>query len=220
LSKTRFAPLDLDADKARALKLMPVSRETEERLVRFVELLLLWQEKTNLVASSTVDRIWSRHIADSLQLLELAPDAKAWIDLGSGGGFRGIPIACALADTSGARVHLVESNGKKAAFLREAVRQLALPAEVHRQRIENFGESFGGKADAVTARALAPLKELCGLACSFIQAGAVGLFLKGQDVDAELTEAAKYWKLAFERISSRTEPSGSIVVIRALSRRP
>src|SRR5690348_13481288 len=110
---------------------MPVSRETEERLVRFVELLLLWQEKTNLVASSTVDRIWSRHIADSLQLLELAPDAKAWIDLGSGGGFPGIPIACALADTSGARVHLVESNGKKAAFLREAVRQLALPAEVH-----------------------------------------------------------------------------------------
>ena len=219
MSKAKSAPVDPAAEKARALKLMPVSRETEERLVRFVELLLLWQEKTNLIASSTADRIWSRHIADSLQLLDLTPDAKVWIDLGSGGGFPGIPIACALADTPGTRVHLVESNGKKAAFLREVARQLGLPAEVHHQRIEKFGESFGGRADAVTARALAPLKELCGLACSFIQAGATGLFLKGQDVDAELTEASKYWKLAFRRISSRTEPSGSIVVIHSLSPR-
>ncbi|HET7848523.1 MAG TPA: 16S rRNA (guanine(527)-N(7))-methyltransferase RsmG [Pseudolabrys sp.] len=219
MSKKKTAPDDLAADKARALKLVPVSRETEERLVRFVEVLLLWQQKTNLIANSTVDHIWSRHIADSLQLLDLAPDARVWIDLGSGGGFPGVPIACALAETFGVRVHLVESNGKKAAFLREAVRQLALPAEVHHQRIENFGESLVGQVDAVTARALAPLKELCGLASSFIQGGAVGLFLKGQDVEAELTEAAKYWKLAVERVASRVEPGGSIVMIRALSRR-
>ena len=119
---------DLAADKKRALALTPVSRETEQRLDRFVELLLLWQSKFNLVASSTLPILWTRHIADSLQLLPLAPDAKVWVDFGSGAGFPGIPIACALADTPGVMVHLVESVGKKANFLREVVRELGLPA--------------------------------------------------------------------------------------------
>ncbi len=219
MSKPRFTPLDLAADKARALKLTPVSPETEKRLAEFVELLLLWQQRTNLIADSTVQQVWTRHVADSLQLLDPAPGARVWIDLGSGGGFPGIPIACALANAPGTRVHLVDSNGKKAAFLREAVRQLGVPAEVHHQRIENFGESVVGRADVVTARALAPLKELCRQASRFIETGAVGLFPKGQDVEVELTEAAKYWKLTAERIGSRTDPQGSIVVIRALTRK-
>jgi 16S rRNA (guanine527-N7)-methyltransferase len=217
LSKTRHGPIDLAADKARALKLTPVSRETESRLAQFVELLLRWQQKTNLVASSTIPQIWSRHIADSLQLLDLAPGAKVWIDLGSGGGFPGVPIASALADEQDARIHLVESNSKKAAFLREAVRQLGLPAEVHHERIENFGETFSGTADVVTARALAPLKVLCDHAFGFIERGALGLFPKGQDVEVELTEAAKYWKLSLERIPSRTDPTGTILMIRDLA---
>src|SRR5213076_3114232 len=105
-----------------ALKLTPVSRETEVRLDLYVDLLREWQAKTNLVAPSTLPTLWTRHIADSLQLLPLAPSAKVWVDLGSGGGFPGVVLACALAEVSGALVHLIERNAKKAAFLREAVR--------------------------------------------------------------------------------------------------
>src|SRR5260221_13946542 len=115
------------ADKAAALKLTPVSRETELRLDRYVDLLLEWQAKTNLVAPSTLPHVWTRHVSDSLQLLTLAPSAKIWVDLGSGGGFPGVVLACALAETSGATVHLVERNAKKAAFLREALRVTASP---------------------------------------------------------------------------------------------
>ena len=102
---------DLDADKKRALALTPVSRETKTRLEKFVDLLLHWQNKFNLVASSTLPIVWTRHVADSLQLLPLAPDAKVWVDFGSGAGFPGIPIACALADTPGVMVHLVPDEG-------------------------------------------------------------------------------------------------------------
>src|ERR1700722_11326119 len=119
------------ADKAAALLLTPVSRETEARLDRYVKLLREWQAKTNLVAPSTLPQLWTRHIADSLQLLDLAPSAKVWIDLGSGGGFPGVVLACALAETPGAMVHLVERNAKKAAFLREAIRVTASPGTVH-----------------------------------------------------------------------------------------
>src|ERR1700677_4441152 len=108
------------ADKAAALKLTPVSRETEGRLQRYVDLLLDWQAKTNLVAPSTLPNLWTRHISDSLQLMALAPSARNWADLGSGGGFPGVVLACALADISATMVHLVERNAKKAAFLREA----------------------------------------------------------------------------------------------------
>src|SRR5438552_10680171 len=109
-------------DKAAALTLTPVSRETEVRLDRYVALLLEWQAKTNLVAPSTLPNLWTRHISDSLQLLDLAPSAKVWSDLGSGGGFPGVVLACALAERPGAMVHLVERVAKKAAFLREALR--------------------------------------------------------------------------------------------------
>ena len=186
------------------------------RLDRFVELLLLWQQKQNLVGSSTLPQIWTRHIADLLQLLPLAPDARVWVDFGAGAGFPGIPIACALADRPGAMVHLVESVGKKANFLREAVRALGLPAQVHQERAEKFGESCAETVHVVTARALAPLKILCDQAFPLIKRGAVGLFPKGQDVDAELTEAAKYWRLQASIVPSVTSPTGAIVVMRGL----
>ena len=207
---------DLDTDKARALALFSVSRETETRLDMFVEALLLWQSKLNLVASSTLRELWTRHIADSLQLVPLAPKARVWVDFGSGGGFPGIPIACALAGQSGAKVHLIESNGKKAAFLREAVRATGAPAIVHQERAEKFGESCAETVHAVTARALAPLKILCDQAFPFISRGAIGLFPKGQDVDAELTDAAKYWRLETSIVPSKTSPQSSIVLIRSL----
>jgi 16S rRNA (guanine527-N7)-methyltransferase len=210
----------LARDRAQAAALVEnVSRETWERLEQFVELLLKWQNSTNLVASSTLPRVWTRHIADSLQLLALAPDARTWIDLGAGAGFPGLVIACALAKIPGAEVHLVESNQKKASFLREAARSLSLPAIVHAQRIEDFVVESGQSFDVVTARALAPLDRLIGYAIPLLKTGAVGLFPKGQDVGAELTQAAKSWSIEAELVPSKTDPHGRIVVVRHVAMR-
>ena len=118
----KAVPSPQAADRAKAFELTPVSRETAERLDRFVDLLLAWQKTTQLISPNTIPKLWTRHVADSLQLLDLAPSARLWVDLGSGGGFPGLVIACALAETPGAEVHLVESNSRKAAFLREAAR--------------------------------------------------------------------------------------------------
>ena len=208
----RFGP-ELDADRARALALIPVSRETLARLDQFVALLLQWQARINLVAPSTLPVLWTRHIVDSLQLLNLAPDAKIWVDLGSGGGFPGLVLACALAERPGAAVHLVESNAKKAAFLREAARVTQAPANVHGERIETFSKTFRDRADAVTARAVAPLVDLIALAEPLLKTGAKGLFLKGRDVEAELTAASKYWNIRATLVPSLTDPHGRIVVL-------
>jgi 16S rRNA (guanine527-N7)-methyltransferase len=199
------------ADKAAALALTPVSRETEARLDRYVELLLEWQAKTNLVAPSTLPHLWTRHISDSLQLLNLAPSVRTWIDLGSGGGFPGVVLACALAETSGARIHLVERIAKKAAFLREAIRVTGAPGTVHPADIGDIVDRFAGSVDCVTARALAPLHQLIGFAEPLVRRGAKALFLKGQDVEAELTEATKYWKIEPKLHPSRTGGHGWIV---------
>jgi 16S rRNA (guanine527-N7)-methyltransferase len=207
---------DLAADRSNALQLIQVSRETAARLDRLVDLLLQWQRTTNLIAPSTVPKLWTRHIADSLQLLALAPQARIWVDLGSGGGFPGLVLACALADDPAAKVHLVESVGKKCGFLREAARIIELPAMVHCERIENFVQNFAGRADVVTARALAPLSRLCGYVEPLLKRGAQALLPKGQDVEAELTEASRYWNIAADLVPSRTDPKARIVVIRAL----
>jgi 16S rRNA (guanine527-N7)-methyltransferase len=212
-------PVDLAADRSRALAVTPVSRETAERLDRFVAALTRWQEHINLVAPSTLPKLWSRHVADSLQLVALAPQARTWVDLGSGGGFPGLVIACALADKPGACVHLVESNGKKAAFLREAVGVTRAPAVVHGMRIENFFESASEPVDVVTARALAPLVDLLAAAYPLLKSGATGLFPKGQDVGAELTEAAKCWSIRASLVTSRTDPKSRIVVVKGIEPR-
>ena len=209
--------LDLAADKARAFKITPVSRETQRRLDLYVDLLLRWQKTTNLIAPSTIPTIWTRHIADSLQLLDLAPDARVWVDFGSGGGFPAIPIACALAEKPGTIVHLIDSSGKKAAFLREAIRITGAPAQVHMDRVEKYSLSPVNSVDVVSARALAPLKVLCDQAFALIERGATGLFPKGLDVAAELTEAAKYWNIDATTVASKTSPEGCIVIVRGLT---
>jgi 16S rRNA (guanine527-N7)-methyltransferase len=207
------------ADKAAALALTPVSRETEARLDRYVDLLLEWQVKINLVAPSTLPNLWTRHIADSLQLLDLAPSAKVWVDLGSGGGFPGVVLACALAETPGAMVHLAERNAKKAAFLREALRVTNTTGMVHLAEIGDTGDRITGPVDCVTARAVAPLNQLIGLAKPLVRKGAKALFLKGQDVEAELTEATKYWKITPHLHSSRTGGGGWVVELDQIERR-
>jgi 16S rRNA (guanine527-N7)-methyltransferase len=206
------------ADRQRALGLIPVSRETDSRLGNFVELLTAWQKKTNLIAPGTLGEIWTRHIADSLQLFPLAPGARIWVDLGSGGGFPGIPLACLLVDVPGAQMHLVESNHKKAACLREAARILALPVSVHPQRIEDFTAAFPGHADVVTARALAPLVKLLPDAYPLLKTGTRFLFPKGQDVGAELTEASRYWTIGAEMVPSKTG-DGQILVVTSLAKK-
>ena len=207
------------ADKAASLKLTPVSRETEARLQRYVDLLLEWQAKTNLVAPSTLPNLWTRHISDSLQLLELAPSAVAWADLGSGGGFPGVVLACGLAETPGARIHLVERNAKKGAFLREALRITNSPGTLHLTDSGDSVDSVIGAVDCVTARAVAPLHQLIGFAEPLVRQGAKALFLKGQDVEAELTEATKYWNIKPHLHSSRTGGHGWIVELDHIERR-
>jgi 16S rRNA (guanine527-N7)-methyltransferase len=214
-----FSALDLSADKKCALELTPVSNEIVLRLDRLVELFLQQQQRMNLVARSTIAKLWSRHIADSLQLIALAPSARVWIDLGSGGGFPGLVIACALAGQAGACVHLVESTKKKAIFLEEAARALKLPAIVHPVRIEEFVTTFGERADIVTARAVAPLDKLLELAARLLKTGAKCLFLKGQDVEAELTQAAKCWTIQSTLVPSKTNALARVVVIHSVARR-
>jgi 16S rRNA (guanine527-N7)-methyltransferase len=207
------------SDKTAALALTPVSRETEARLDRYVDLLLEWQAKTNLVSPATLPNLWTRHISDSLQLLPLAPSAKIWVDFGSGGGFPGVVLACALTETADATVHLVERNAKKAAFLREALRVTNSLGSVHLADIGDIVERISGKVDCVTARAVAPLHQLVGFAEPLVRRGAKALFLKGQDVETELTEATKYWNIKPHLHSSRTGGHGWIVELDQIERR-
>jgi 16S rRNA (guanine527-N7)-methyltransferase len=218
-----MASPELAADRAQAMALVNVSRETMVRLDRFADLLVRWNALTNLIGASTVPSLWTRHIADSLQLLDLAtellPDRPlAWIDLGSGAGFPGIPIACALTGCPGAHVMLVESNRKKASFLREAARVTEAPVSVFEERIDRFVKRREAQADVVTARALSPMKLLLDQSFTLLKGRTLGLFPKGQDVEAELTEASKYWNVNYKLAQSRTDSRGRIVVIRGVNR--
>jgi 16S rRNA (guanine527-N7)-methyltransferase len=240
MKPTPATAVDLSADRQNALAMFDVSRETIARLDRFVALLLTWQRRTNLISPSTIPSLWTRHVADSLQLLQLAaahpsPSPTSpreqgreelegrgggiWVDLGSGGGFPGIVIACALADVPGTKIHLIESNMKKAAFLREAVRETKVPGIVHAARIETLVPVLGGAADYVTARALAPLSDLLNIIAPFLKKGAKAFLPKGQDLDIELTEATKHWNIETESVPSKTSKAGRILIVHALSRR-
>lgn len=193
-----------------------VSRETLARLDAYAALLARWQKVHNLVAPRTLPQLWGRHFADSAQLLALAPDARRWLDLGAGAGFPGMVLAILLADRPGAWVGLVESNAKKCSFLETVRRETGAPAEVFRMRAEQLGQAPPEAVDIVTARALAPLAELIPLALPFMASHTQALFLKGRDVDAELTEASRYWKISAEKRPSLTEPEGRILMVHSL----
>jgi 16S rRNA (guanine527-N7)-methyltransferase len=207
-----------NADRAAALALTPVSRETGERLDLLARELRRWQEVKNLVGLGTLDAIWTRHIADSLQLLDLAPQARAWVDLGSGAGFPGLVLGIAALERDGMRVDLVESNGRKCAFLRHVARLTGAPVTIHEARAEAVIGGFAG-AEVVTARALGPLSRLLGWSEALLTTGAMGLFPKGREVEAELTEAAKSWRFDAELVPSRTDSEGRIVRIHSLKAR-
>jgi 16S rRNA (guanine527-N7)-methyltransferase len=167
----------------------------------------------NLVGPSAMAEFWLRHAFDSAQLLQLAPEALTWADLGAGAGFPGVVLAVMLKGRPGAHVHLVESMAKRCRFLTEVVAALDLPATVHNVR----AESLEIKVDAVTARACAPMVKLLGYAWPYLCRGATGLFLKGQDVEVELKAAAKYWKFHARLTPSLSHAQGRIVQLKRVS---
>jgi len=194
-----------------------VSRETEARLETFKDLLAHWTTRINLVSRTTLDDIWHRHILDSAQLLHRAPDDWVrWADLGTGGGLPGVVIAILARELAGPReIVLVESDARKAAFLRTALREVGAEATVLNQRIEATAPLA---ADVVSARALAPLPRLLGLAAPHLADGGIALFPKGRNADAELQEALDCWTFACEKIPSDTDPEAVILKIGDLKR--
>lgn len=206
-------------DRQRALRLTPVSRETEERLAVLVAELERWQAAKNLVSSATLSDVWTRHIADSLQLFGLAAERERWLDLGSGGGFPGLVIGICLAERGVGQIDLVESNARKCAFLRHAARVTGARVKVHNARIEEVVGSFAGKVEVVTARALAPLTQLLDWCEELLRTGTLGLFPKGQHLDTELTDSARYWKIQATSVSSVTDDAARILMVRSAERR-
>jgi 16S rRNA (guanine527-N7)-methyltransferase len=201
-------------DYATAQRLMDVSRETLERLQIYADLLIKWQRTINLVSPATLVHLWVRHIADSAQVLDCAADARVWVDIGSGGGFPGLVTAIRLADQPGTKVHMIESDQRKCAFLREVARATGAPAEVHVGRIEAVLPGLNDVANAVSARALAPLDQLIAYAENLLDKGAIGVFLKGQDVDKELTNITKYSRFSVELKESKTHQDARVVIVK------
>jgi 16S rRNA (guanine527-N7)-methyltransferase len=206
-------------EEALALAGLPsVSRETRDRLSRYVSLLREWQRVKNLVAPGTLDDVWVRHVADSAQLLVAAPWASRWLDLGSGAGFPGLVVAILLGDRPSAKVHLVESNSRKVAFLRSARRATGAPAEIHAGRIEAVIAGWSEPVDAVSARALAPLDVLCAQLAPIVARGARAFLHKGADFPREREEASLRWTLDLVEHPDRIG-NGLIVELRSIIRR-
>lgn len=212
------ADVILEAGRADLLRRRDVSRETLEGLDRFVALLLQWQVKTNLVAPSTLGEIWSRHIEDSLQLADIAPGPLRWVDLGSGAGFPGIILGICQKRMAGSHVDLVESNAKKAAFLRAVIRETGIAATVHAERIEDCGAVLG-QATAVSARALASLDILLGFVAGRIPREIPCYFAKGRRHDEEIVDASAHWRFTVLKHSSTVETDSAILEVRDIAPR-
>lgn len=202
-----------EADRDTVLAAFDVSRETAARLDAVIDTLDEWHGRMNLVGSREWPHIWSRHVADSLQLLPLVEGANSILDLGSGAGFPGLILAAALGPST--PVTLVESVGKKCAFLRAASAAADLNVRVLQDRIESL-EPFD--VDVVTARALAALPELLNYSEPWTSRGALAIFQKGEIWQEELTQARQRWTFAHEVIPSRTSASGRILKLTEICR--
>lgn len=197
-----------------------VSRETVKRLHIYVDLVLKWQPAQNLIAASTIPDIWTRHIVDSLQTQWALPEARVWVDIGSGAGFPGIVTAILLADTSDTHVHMIESNQRKAAFLRTALRETGSRGTVHPGRIESVAKEWShGPVDAVSARALAALGLLLDLSKPLTAAGAQAVFHKGQDFQREVDEASHTWSFDLIEKNSLIDPTSRMLLLSNISAR-
>jgi 16S rRNA (guanine527-N7)-methyltransferase len=198
--------------------LSSVSRETVDNLYDFEELFRKWSAAINLASPSTLDQLWERHIIDSAQLFDMAPNAVKWLDLGSGGGFPGIVLAILLKQRSGASIDLVESNGKKAAFLRTAIGRFSAPATVHAMRIDATWTKIVAP-EIITARALASLSGLFTLAEPWLTRGATALFQKGRDYRREIEESRDAWSFDLVERESAVDKDSVVLQVSNLRRK-
>jgi 16S rRNA (guanine527-N7)-methyltransferase len=210
------APPDIESLPRELDRFGFLTDEAKRDLSRFVALLRDWQRVHNLVSRADLDSVWTRHVADSLQLLEHVPGFREWVDLGSGAGFPGLIIAIAYKGREG-HFTLVESNQKKAAFLRIAIRETGANSDVAAERIETHAPKMAGRADVISARALAPLPALFKLAHPYCYDASVLLLLKGADFVQELDAASQSWDFDVVRFASATNPGGRVLAIRHLS---
>ncbi len=187
-----------------------------EALQTYLDMLADWNSRMNLVGPSALASFWRRHAYDSAQLLTFAPSAKVWADLGSGAGLPGVVLAILLKETPGAHVHLVESMVKRTRFLAEVAAKLDLPVTIHTCRAEDLRPPKG--LDVVTARACAPLSRLLAFAYPCLRTGATGLFLKGRDVEPELTEARLAWHFDVRLHISLSDASGRVLQLQKVTR--
>ena len=199
------------------VRLTGVSRETFGRVSGYLELLDQWRERINLIGPGEGRHLWRRHVLDSLQLLQyISAEDKSVADLGSGAGFPGLVIACALAERPGAAVTLVEKSPRKSEFLRAAGKALGLPVSVLTIRLE---DAPGSRFDVVTARALAPLPKLLGFAASWLKPSGKALLMKGRDTAAELAEAREAWDFDLSTLDSLSSPEGRVLKVSSLRSR-
>ncbi len=196
---------------------LDVSHETLARLEAYEDFVQIWGARLNLLSRRDLIQIRTRHILDSAQLPALAPQARNWLDLGSGAGFPGLVVAILLRHRPGAQVRLIERNRRKAAFLREAIRMTAAAAQVECAPAEQAAPA--PPPDVITARALAPLPRLLALARPFFGPPTIALFHKGRGLSRELTQAQRDWRIRSERIKSRTDPKAVILKVRGLEPR-
>ncbi|MBV9286858.1 MAG: 16S rRNA (guanine(527)-N(7))-methyltransferase RsmG [Hyphomicrobiales bacterium] len=201
-------------ERAAALRLVPVSRETAERLDVYVDLLGRWRATVNLISEASFASVWTRHIADSAQILPLVPAARRWVDMGSGAGFPGLVIAIQLADVPGARVRCIESDRRKCAFLRDVVRATGAPAEIHPERVEKVDAEGLRPVDAVTARAFAPLPATLDLARIWLDSGAVCAFPRGRSARGQLEAFPHAQTYSVEVVPSVVDKEAAILLIR------
>ena len=209
--------MSLAAYRAAHPLLAELPEDTLRRLEIYAHLLEKWRRAVNLVGKSTLDDIWIRHFADCLQVSKAVPEARRWLDLGSGAGFPGLVTAIKYAGEPATKVHLIESNQRKCAFLRTIARETSVPALVHCGRLEEILPTLDEPIDAVSARALAPLEALLVFAEKFIEKGAVGVFSKGKQFEAELTGSLTAGKYLITTMESRTSSTARLVLVKRRS---
>jgi 16S rRNA (guanine527-N7)-methyltransferase len=205
-----MSPEDLIRDREHALGLCPRLTPIVQELEIYLELLRKWQPKINLVSETTLGEAWTRHFADSAQVLDAAPQVTTWVDLGSGAGFPGMVLALCLKGRGEA--HLIESDQRKAAFLRAVSRETGAPAAIYCGRIESELPKLEGHVEGVTSRAVAPLRQLLAWSSDLLLKNAIGVFLRGEDWRRELTDSRLPSSFQLDSIPSRTNPKASLIV--------
>lgn len=201
-------------DRRRAFELVPSLAYYKDELAIFERLLVKWQSKLNLVGPSTVENMWVRHFADSAQLIDAVPKGKRWADLGSGAGFPGMVVSFSMKDHRAGEMHLIESDKRKAAFLREVSRETGSPAIVHNARCEDVLTDIA--PNIVASRAMADLNTLIGYAKPFVEKGGIGLFMKGRDIASELTKTSIPSNFTLSITQSRIDPESSVVRVESI----